>query len=120
MNKTQSLADFLGTSDPLQPEEPASQLQPLSDTFTLRDFCRGVLNSPEYRQSLVHRILLGELPSAIEQMFYYYAGGKPADRVEHTGANGQPIEIVREVRRVIVHAHALDDEKDEQLATVTH
>ena len=77
MEKPQSLADFLGTSD----AEPAAPSQCL-DALTVEDFCRGILSSREYRQSVLHRITLGILPPAVELRFYDYAVGKPVDRVE--------------------------------------
>ena len=82
MEKLQSLAEFLGTVDPAKPEEPAQPLQPLSAKFTARDFCRGILNSAEYRQSLRDRIVLGELPAQIECMIWDRAAGKVIEKIE--------------------------------------
>ena len=80
MEKLPSLADFLGVPDPIPSGAP--DVPPLSAKFTARDFCRGVLNSPEYRQSLRNRIILGELPSAIECMIWDRAAGKVVEKVE--------------------------------------
>jgi len=47
-----------------------------------REFAALVLDSREYRESLVLRIKNGTLPTAIEQLLYHYRYGKPAEHVE--------------------------------------
>jgi len=90
----QSLADALGLNEQHLDDYPE---------LTVRDFCRGVLESREYRQSVKDRVALGTLPPAVECKMYDYAYGKPVDRIEHTGKDGGA--IVTRVERVIVHAH---------------
>jgi hypothetical protein len=104
MPQPKSLAEFLGTARPDlgEPTPPSADLESL----TIADFCKGVLTSPEYRQSVLNRITLGTLPPAVEIRMYDYAYGKPPDRVEHTGKDGKPLEIVRR----IVRAHDTYDE----------
>lgn len=102
----QTLAEFLGT-DQATPE-PTELPQ-----LTVKDFCKGVLESREYRQSVLHRITLGTLPPAVECRMYDYAYGKPPDRVEHSGPDGKPIETITEVRRVVVSAALSYGERDE-------
>lgn len=119
-----SLAEHLGTVDPKAPDAPTVSYVEVS----VKDFCKGVLTSQEYRDSIRIRILLGTLPPAVECRMYEYAYGKPPERVEHTGKDGQPIETITEVRRVIVRAGeaALAGELSEELeqqrrkAQVTH
>ena len=75
----ESLADFLGVRNPQTPDvEPPKQ----NRRQLIGDFCRGVLESEEYRASLLRRIWLGELPPAIEALLYHYAHGKPVEKVE--------------------------------------
>src|SRR5690348_11624012 len=50
--------------------------------LTVRQFCRGVLHSREYRESLSRRIDSDSLPAQIETLLYSYAYGKPVERVE--------------------------------------
>ena len=76
----QSLAQFLGAHDPALPDAPPAPTP--NPNISIRDFCRGVLRSQEYRDSIVQRIRLGTLPSAVEIVMYHYAEGKPVDRVE--------------------------------------
>ncbi len=73
----QTLADLLGSNDP--PIEPPAK--PWSK-LTIKSFCKDILESPEYRDSIKSRILLGEIPPAVECMWYHYAYGKPADKLE--------------------------------------
>lgn len=82
-----SLADFLGTTstakDAAAPESLAQATDPVDyDKLTAAEFCKAILTSPEYRQSIVHRITLGTLPPAVECRFYDYAYGKPVEKVE--------------------------------------
>lgn len=73
----------------LNPEEAARNAE-ARDTkrlafepkLTVKDFCRGVLNSEEYRESLYRRVLLDELPSAVECMMWDRAWGKTVEKVE--------------------------------------
>lgn len=97
-----SLAEHLGIADtaPPEPVDPTEMTDADIETMSVQDFCRGVLRSRDYRRSLLQRVRLGELPSAIEALLYHYAEGKPVDRVEHTGKDGNPISLA--IRRVIV------------------
>jgi hypothetical protein len=47
-------------------------------------FCRSIINSREYRDSLRRRIVMDELSPSVENLIYFYAYGKPVDRVEVT------------------------------------
>ena len=78
-----SLAEALGTADQSpQPEALRTSIGPLSTKFTARDFCRAIINSEEYRLSLMQRIVLGELPPAVECMIWDRAAGKVVERME--------------------------------------
>ena len=76
----ESLAEFLGVEDRVT-KTPASSPGP-SDKLTIKDFCKHVLRSKDYREMLLLRVQLGTLPPAIETLLYHYAEGKPVERVE--------------------------------------
>jgi len=114
----ESLADYLKLNN-LLPEEPAapSEREPLFE-LSIKDFCRGVLSSREYRQSVFDRVALGTLPPAVEIRMYDYAYGKPVDRIEHTGEGGAP--IITEVRRVVVRAEDRQPETNDKSEDTVH
>jgi hypothetical protein len=102
----QSAAQLLGVQDPTDPTAPVSPAPKL----TAKQFCRALLATPQYRESLLRRILMDDLPPAVECKLWEYAYGKPVDRIEHTGKDGHPIETITEVRRVIIRSHIPEDE----------
>jgi hypothetical protein len=120
----ETLAKFLNVPEPGPNETPPVMgSDPWDGAPTMREFAEKVLASKEYRASLYRRVLLDELPAQIEALLYYYAAGKPTERVEHTGKDGKPIESVHEVRRIIVHQRPQLEELDEDTAVerkVTH
>ncbi len=103
MDRVQTLAEFLGTDQ--APDIPTELPQ-----LTVKEFCRGVLESREYRQSILQRITMGSLPPAIECRMYDYAYGKPVEHVEHSGVDGKPIEMITEVRRTVVRPEPQTDD----------
>lgn len=109
MQSNQTLAEFLGISDPKQPDLPVEPVGPLS----AKEFCEQVLNSPEFRSYIRNGIVLGDLPPAIVVRLMDIGWGKPVDRLEHTGKDGKPIETVTEIRRVVVRAHDTYESVDE-------
>ena len=80
----QSLADLLGTVPaPATHAAHVLELPPLRASHqTVRMFALSILNAAGYRESLLRRILLDALPSAVECLLYHYAYGKPVERVE--------------------------------------
>lgn len=50
--------------------------------LTAKNFSKGILESPEYRASLMLRIVSGTLPPAVECRILDHALGKPVERVE--------------------------------------
>ena len=80
MEKFQSLADFLGVQDPAQPDRPVSQAP--SPKMSAKAFFRDVLATREYRESLLRRVVMDALPSAVETMMWDRAHGKAVERVE--------------------------------------
>lgn len=57
-----------------------------------RAFCQKFLTNKEYRQDLERRIRAGKAIE-IEKLLYQYAYGKPPDKVELTGKDGQPLSL---------------------------
>jgi hypothetical protein len=82
------------------------------------EFAREVLYSQEYRDSIWRRIKADTLPPAVETMLHYYAAGKPTDRVEHSGLDGEPLEVITRIVRVTVTPGELAAES--RPTTVTH
>jgi hypothetical protein len=75
-----TLAEVLGiheADEQVTIEERPKKLQ-------AKSFCRDLLASPEYRASLLRRIILDELPPAVECKLMDYAWGKPVERVAIT------------------------------------
>lgn len=116
MEKFQSLADVLGVSDPVQPDKPATAF---NASATRKDFCKQILDSPEYRQSLMQRIVLGMLPPAIEQLLYYYADGKPVEHLKVIDDSSivdltpeQVAEKLQRVQRMLLMIQASREQRD--------
>lgn len=76
-----SLADVLGVQDP-QEKDRVTQVTAKNFRLTAKAFCKEILDSRQYRESLLRRIITDSLPPAVEQLLYYYANGKPVDRIE--------------------------------------
>lgn len=117
MEKPQSLADYLGTTPVVAEDVSAPRLEDIAGDG--KAFAQAVLNSFEFRQYIVNGLRLGELPAAVIVRMMDLAGWqKPPERIEHTGKDGNPIETITEVRRVIVRSPVVD-ETDEP-SYVTH
>lgn len=61
-------------------------------TREAREFAKQILESQEYRDSLIKRIREGTLPSNIEMLLYHYRFGKPKDVVEFVPASTDQIQ----------------------------
>lgn len=122
MAKVQSLAEYLDVSDPRpEAELPPSDFEALADIADAETFCRRVLETREFRQYIMNGIVLGDIPAAIIGRVMDHAWGKPVERHELTGKNGQPIETITEVRRVIVRTGSTDFlDQPEEKKPVTH
>ena len=132
MAKLQSLADLLGgtpaadaasiTTDqhPSEREPERDEYDVLLDVSDPKDFCRKLCASRMFRRYILNSIILGDLPPAIALRVVDHGIGKTPDRIEHTGKDGQPIETVTEVRRVIVRSHSQDFDIEERQPERTH
>lgn len=96
----QSLAESLGLLDIKEDfkEDPHAKYEGLSGV----EFCRAVVDSPEFRRYVVTGILAHDIPPALVTRIVDHAWGKPTERVEHSGVNGAP--IITRVERVVVRA----------------
>jgi hypothetical protein len=59
-------------------------------TREIRAFARETLESAPYVESLRRRLIRGTAPH-METLLHHYAYGKPPDKVEVTGEDGQPM-----------------------------
>lgn len=93
--------------DNTTPEELEESLFLLEITDA-KQFAKAVLESRDFRQYIVFGLRSGKVPPAVMLRLMDYADGwgKPVERVEHTGKDGQPIETVTEVRRVVIRVDA--------------
>lgn len=64
---------------------------PNKTTGEVGERCRQLIESPEYQTYFQHRLMVGQLPPALERMTWEYAYGKPVERQEHSGPAGGPI-----------------------------
>ena len=118
----ESLADFLERASLQGPSPlPSVGLRRVS----IRELTRGILSSQEYRQSVVDRIKLGTIPAAVELVWYYYAEGKPTERVEIKDVTDDVDEMdaqacEREAERLTELARALRLESESSLEHSVH
>jgi hypothetical protein len=57
-----------------------------------KNFAQGIITSPEYRESIKRRVKEGKLAAPIEQLLWYYAYGKPVDKIDLTMDDGRELE----------------------------
>lgn len=115
VSKPQTLAEYLGMSDEPIPQPLAVDLEQIVDG---KAFGLAVLNSVEFRAYILMGLRLGTLPgfTSILGRLIDHAVGIAPKKVEMTGANGEPIEHVVEVRRTIVRVEKrLDDDEEQAL-----
>ena len=110
MDKFQSLADYLGAGDAgAAADDPTPGRLEFDSLLSVKDakeFCRKLCSSELFRRFVLDGLMTGALPPAIATRLMDHGIGKPVERVEHTGKDGDP--IVTEVRRVIIRADAQD------------
>ena len=90
--KLKTLADQLGPEhDPAgaaaEAEAARLEAEALALCTTGKDFAEHLLQSKQYRESVMRRIVVDALPSAVEVMLFHYAYGKPVERVEVRDTN---------------------------------
>ena len=87
--------------------------------LTGKAFSDAVVQSEEFRLYVIEGLTERDLPPAVLCRILDHAWGKPPERVEHTGKDGQPIESVTEVRRVVVHVQG-ESERVERAPRQVH
>lgn len=119
-----SLYESLGLDEQGQPKPEGDDLpsfdasSPLTreEKTAARDLCRTIISSPQYRRSLVTRIVLGELPPALEVRLWDYAYGKPVERVAVDMNNGEVPSLETLQARAAALALAIQEaQEDERL-----
>jgi hypothetical protein len=76
-----NLAEALGIDNP-DPKAAKPDAAAEVPDLGARQFARTVLNSNQYRESVLRRILMNELPPAVETKLMDYAWGRPVERIE--------------------------------------
>lgn len=80
-SEAKSLADVLGVLDPQQPVSLQQDAKPFVK-MTAKAFSQEILNSRQYRESLLRRIIFDELPPAVECKLMDHAWGRPVEKVQ--------------------------------------
>lgn len=69
---------------------------PNKATVEVRALASELVNSPEYLAGLTGRLHAGKCAPAVEAMLWHYAHGKPPERHEIAGPDGEaPVLVVR-------------------------
>ena len=87
-------------------------------THDIKEFARSVLESPNYRASLMKRLICGTAPK-IEEILYQYAYGKPRERTDITGEDGA-IKITDPFTQELIKALEDVESKESYLARTNH
>jgi hypothetical protein len=61
-------------------------------TIEIQIMARSLIEDPAYQASLKKRLEAGKAPH-MEPILYYYAYGKPIDRVRLAGEDGGPVQV---------------------------
>lgn len=85
----------------------SSEDSPVNPPFKIenaQEFAKAVLESVEFREYILAGLKSQKLPAAIvlRLMDYAEGWGRPPERIEHTGRDGDA--IITEIREVIIHA----------------
>ena len=74
------------------PGRPKGRLN--KTTQEAQAFARGIVTSAKYRQQLKKQAEDGTLPPVLQQMLWAYYAGKPPEKVEVTGEDGGPMQVI--------------------------
>ncbi len=66
--------------------------QPNKATFEVKEWCRSVLESDEYREAAARRIIEGTAPH-FETLAYQYGYGKPINQHRISGDADEPLRV---------------------------
>lgn len=86
-----------------EPFSAEDYIEPPVEIRSAKDFAKAVLESLEFREYIVESLKRRTISASIILRLMDYADdwGRPPERVEHTGKDGEP--IITEVKRIIVH-----------------
>jgi hypothetical protein len=92
-------------------DPPIVEIKDPVEFSSAQEFAKAVLESEEFFDYVVAGIKSRKIPAVLilRLMDYAEGWGKPPERVEHTGKDGEA--IVTEVRRVIVYAAPQEEPK---------
>lgn len=84
MPREMTLAEYLGVVDPVLPKEQQIVTTPAPSItkLTVKSFCQDIIQSREYRESILRRVIMDQLPQAIETMLWNRAYGPVVEKVE--------------------------------------
>jgi len=88
------------------PGAPLVEATPLPVTpdyseLTGKQFAKAVLNSEEFKKYIVDGIKYHTIPPALVCRLIDHGWGKPPEKFEHTGKDGQAMEVIRIVRVIV-------------------
>lgn len=58
---------------------------PSQKTVEVQRYARGIVEDAQVRAIMLEQAQTGVLPAPVMQMLFYYAFGKPTERIEHSG-----------------------------------
>ncbi len=64
-----------------QPGAGRPKGKPNAQTLVIREYAQGIVNDPKVRELLLTQAQEGTLPPQLYQLFFYYAFGKPEDKI---------------------------------------
>lgn len=62
-------------------------------TADIEEFARGIAGDAEVRQRMLLQARDGTLPAQVLALVFHYAYGKPIERIEHSGPEGEPLQV---------------------------
>jgi hypothetical protein len=63
-------------------------------TTAVEAYAMSILDDPEVQATMLAQAKNGTLPAPILQMLFYYAHGKPVERIEHSGDDEKPLRVI--------------------------
>ena len=75
-------------------------------TLEVKEFARGLIDSPEYQAALLARIQAGTLSPGVETLLWHYSFGRPKEQVELSNPDGT---LGLRIERVIIRPPSRQD-----------
>jgi hypothetical protein len=99
--------------------------KPESVPAEVQEFCQELVTNQGYRAKIKVSFTERTLPTNLEAMIWYYAAGKPPEKIEHTFVdeadlrNATKEQLAERLQVLHKQALALKDEMDEPLLPLT-